>query len=237
MPDRPERTVRARRRHRLFTFRRIAIGVIVASATGAITLSFRALATESVSLAAEQRLLTYQPALDAGHVPADLTFEDMSLDAPARALIADATLRAHVARLTTDVARRNDLLDRARLELQSTDGSAPYRGEMWAMLAYVDSLRLGVGAPETRRSFARSYADAPYLAHAAHWRVAFGLAEFPNLPPETRYHVLNEAVWLSRRDSDALAAVMAQARASAAYRPFMILWLRNRAGDAGFGPI
>lgn len=196
--------------------------------------ALRVLAQEAAVAHAETELDRTAKTLRASDRQVRPVIEDLSLDSPPRALLANALLRARVAQRSQDPDDRRRLLDAALAELQAMRGARPYWGEMWSTLAYVQAMRLGPDSPAARNAFDRSYMDAPYLSRAAAWRVGYGFQEWDVLTPTTRNRVLDEAVWLARSSTNALDTILPVARSSPAYEAFMVHWLSARVGDADF---
>lgn len=60
--------------------------------------------------------------------------------------------------------------------------------------------RKGRTDPQALADYAASYRAAPFMAGGALWRIAYGALVWDQLAPETRQAMLDEAVWLARRD-------------------------------------
>lgn len=134
----------------------------------------------------------------------------------------------------TDVALRNGLLDQAHSEALAAARVRPAWGEAWAIAAFSSSLRLGDAAPLTRREFERSYSDAPYLRHAAAWRIAYAFRNWQGLSKGTRARSIAEAVWLARIDKQLRDRVFLLGRQSEAYIPLLTAWRASRLGDVDY---
>lgn len=54
--------------------------------------------------------------------------------------------------------------------------------------------------PQALVDYAASYRATPFMARGALWRIAYGAQAWGDLSPATRQAMLDEAVWLARRD-------------------------------------
>jgi hypothetical protein len=185
----------------------------------------------------EQRLEDQSRLLDAGQFDGSpVTTDSADPLYPPRARVADALYIARQARLSQSPSERKAGLDHALHALQIAEAEAdrPYWGEAKTVAGFIHALRDGEDAAVTRRTVAESYADAPYLRYAAAWRVQYGLRHWEAFGPITKRQIVDEAVWLTRLDSQSRDQIFAMARDSAAYKPFVLRALAARSGDADF---
>jgi hypothetical protein len=216
--------------------RRMAWGAIGACAF-LIALSLYVVGQEIIVAKAEGRLDRVSRALASGGKPT-LSVNDMPLNAPPRARLADALVLARAAQSNAYTAdMRASLLDGALTRLQSIGQARPYWGELWATKAFAQSMRQGVEQKYTHESLDRSYCDAPYLSRAGAWRVGYGFAHWNDLNDQTRDGLLNEAVWLARSSGIMRDSVLTLARRSPAYSAYILRWMSARQGDVDFRPL
>ena len=217
--------------HRDAGAHRIAILVFAALLVG-IVRSLAVLHGEAIVASAEQRQLDSAQMAEADGVT-DIAGAGIDLDAPPRALMADALyLAGGPSRSTSPDARR--ALARASAEIAAATARRPYWGDAWAARAYISAARFGETSAITRNAYERSYADGPYLRFAAPWRVRYAFDHWRGLDAGLRGRALDEAVWLVRVDPAVRDNVFALARQSPAYALLMRRWRAIRAGDPDF---
>lgn len=209
---------------------------LVAVLAAAIVAATRVVGDERTVARAEQRLAAQSRALDAGEHPLPSPLPPPEVGYPARADLADALLLARGA-ASLPAASRGPLLARATDAARAATAARLRWGEAWAVRAYVESLRHGVGSKEAREALVRSYADAPFLRHSAAWRTQAGFADWDALDTATRNRLVNEAVWLGRIDLSVREQLFGMARASAGYRSFLAQWRARRIVDQDPRPL
>lgn len=197
----------------------------IAVSCAAILLSVVLLAKERVVSAAQDEMTR---ASEPGAPAPDGPFNDR---VSVRADVASALALARYAAAETDPARRRDALVNARRLLAIALPVRTHWGEAQVTSTYVAALADGDRAPTTLSSFAASYADAPFLRHAAAWRVQYGFTHWTLLGSVTQSHVAEEAVWLAMLDGKALPEIFALARATPAYEEFLRHWRIARRFD------
>ena len=221
---RSRRRSRGASRHADRGGRRATLTAIAISAT-AILFAVVLLAKESVVSAAQDEMTrATEPGGPAPRGPFD---DRISI----RADVASALALARYAATETDPARRRDALARARNLLSIALPIRTHWGEAQVTSTYVAALTDGDRAPSTLGSFAASYADAPFLRHAAAWRVQYGFTHWDLLGSVTQGHVAEEAAWLAMLDGKALPEIFALARATPAYEEFLRHWRIARRFD------
>lgn len=84
-------------------------------------------------------------------------------------------------------------------------------------------------------AYRKSYADGPFIRHAAEWRIAFGFANWARLDESTQECVIREALTLALIDPPSRRAVFALARRSDAYASLAARWRLIRAEQSAIG--
>ncbi|RYD68179.1 MAG: hypothetical protein EOP58_01245 [Sphingomonadales bacterium] len=179
----------------------------------------------AVVLYGELEVSRAQRALEAGSPPSLHTSSS-----PARAGVVNALRLARAAEAGGG-ANRQQMLDRSIALIEQSSAERPAWGEAALVRAYAHALRDGIGHPQTCRALAASYHDAPFLRHAASWRVETSLACWGSLAVDARRAAVEEAVWLSRIAPESHPAILASMRGSEAYVPFVLRWRELRATD------
>jgi len=115
-----------------------------------------------------------------------------------RVAMPTALAQARAAFGSYDGGARARLLTSARVNLDTALAARPAWGDARVAETYMDFVEKGVGHADTRNAFATSYVEAPYLAEAAPWRLAYGNNQWEALSPVTQSHMLDEAAWYGR---------------------------------------
>ncbi|BBC70953.1 conserved hypothetical protein [Altererythrobacter sp. B11] len=148
-----------------------------------------------------------------------------------RVLIQAALYRARLAEAATGPLRAQRLVE-AQNYIDRALAKQPQWGEGQIVAAYVAALKGDSEAGALDRALALSYRYAPYLRDSALFRLQLGLPRWAELPPDTREHLIDEAVWFARLEPEAREVVIMNIRGSGAYRSFLRRWYEVRSLDA-----
>lgn len=211
----------------------VTIAVIAACAV-AITASAWVLLRDATSRHAEAMVAEQDRALTMGTPDAFATVEPVPLDAPDRALLANALLLARsVPPASAGSEAQRVTLERALTQTLLVIRKHPRWGDAWALAAFVYSRRDGPTADTALSALTQSYRYAPFLRSAGPWRFATALASWDALNAETRSNAVAEGVWLARLDPRLNRDVLQLVRSSDAYGDFMIQLLATHRLDVG----
>lgn len=162
---------------------------------------------------------------------ADSTYRTLPPQARAtspRAQILEALSLAREAHTMPAGAQRAHRLARADTLTRRAISIRPHWGEAWTVRGYVLAQQRPAGAPETLAALRRAYAEAPFLRHAAQWRIEYGLDQWARLDAETQRRLVDEAVVYGQLNGDAARWVFTTMRRSPAYWPMIRNWRKLR---------
>jgi hypothetical protein len=210
---------------------RLLAWLVASAALGVAIAGAFELATEQRVSLSESIVATQAAAITRGAVWSPPLLGN-ALDQPARALVADALIRARVAQREANPEQRARTIGEARDLITRAESLRSDWPEALTVEAYIDSLDHGPLSPETMDALARSYLAAPFLRETGPWRVQAGLKGWARLSEKTQRSVVDEAVWIGRLSKPQGQVIFALARDSGAYVPFMRRWAIERTGDA-----
>jgi hypothetical protein len=148
--------------------------------------------------------------------------------AVARGALANAVTLAQAAQFQpdTNAKARNIALARDDIDLALT--VRPAWGEAWMTKSYIAAIDKGPDSTEALEALTRSYEQAPFLRHAADWRVTLSFDQWKALSPAARTHAVDEAVWAGALDGALRVRFFQLARNSAAYPALANRWRQMR---------
>lgn len=194
-----------------------AAGAAALVAAGGLAVQREAVVTRSV-----ERIESQAAALRANVRPPRRSLR-LDMDAPPRALLADALFLARQGGDPSDPHRRAELL-----AAEAAAGAVIARRQQWGEAWVVRSLvRTELGGANDALALAaleKSYALAPFLRDAAEWRIAHAFAGWSRLDPYARRRAINEAVVYAHLNGASRIRAFELARGTAAYVPLSVAW-------------
>ncbi len=149
-------------------------------------------------------------------------------NAVARGALANAMILAQTAQFQPDIRIKARTTALARDDIEHALAARPTWGEAWMVKSYIAAVEAGSASPEALDALTRSYEQAPFLRHAADWRVAFSFQYWNALSPATRRHAVDEAVWAGALDGALRVRFFQLARGSQAYPVLASRWRQMR---------